>query len=177
MGFCVVTRRNRQEIPMEKLPNVAASRQSLTANSQNLNDRKANATRCAKILLGCYRMADASDPETWVTCAVAVLCAYPQEVRERVANPLTGLPGRLKWLPAISEIREACDEIYLPMCRAMERAQRVEKQLLERETIEADRANRPTYDDLRAKYDGPNGEPWGLENAYRTIVTDAGKAR
>lgn len=60
-------------------------------------------------MFGCYRKADANDPEVYVAAAAAVLSEYPVEVVEYVCDPRTGIARHLKWLPTIAEIAEACD--------------------------------------------------------------------
>ena len=66
---------------------------------------KAGAAR----LLGCYRSGDAHDPETYIAAVVAVLAAYPAEVIRAVTEPASGIASTVKWLPAIAEIKEACE--------------------------------------------------------------------
>lgn len=39
---------------------------------------------------------------------MVVLAHYPPAVMERVVHPMHGLPGRLKFIPTLAEIREAC---------------------------------------------------------------------
>lgn len=137
---------------MDKLQDVTESKKSLTESSQNSEEKKAHATRCATILLGCYRSGDANDPEIYVSSVVAMFCAYPVDVMERVVNPVTGLPARSQWLPTLAEVRSACEEIYGPMKWASEWDKRAQRQLEERAQIEADRSSRLNYDELRAKY-------------------------
>jgi hypothetical protein len=67
------------------------------------------AGRLATQLFGCYRASEANDPETYVTAAAALLSRYPEAVARQVCDPVRGLPSKAKWLPAIAEIREACE--------------------------------------------------------------------
>lgn len=60
-------------------------------------------------MFGCYRKADANDPETYAAGVAAILSEYPPEIIDYVCDPRTGLPRRLKWLPTMAEIAEACD--------------------------------------------------------------------
>lgn len=149
---------------MDKLPNVAPSRQSLTDCSMSTERTKLHATKCAKILLGCYRSGDANDPEIYVRSVIAVLSAYPADVMDRVVDPVTGLPSRLQWLPSVAEIRKACEELYGPMRRAAEWDAGAKRQLEEREQFEAARTSRMTYADLKAKYP----EAWVAEQPQMT---------
>jgi hypothetical protein len=45
----------------------------------------------------------------FITAATAMLSSYPEIVAERVCDPIRGLPAKNKFLPAIAEIREACE--------------------------------------------------------------------
>ena len=67
------------------------------------------AGRLATQLFGCYRASEANDPETYVTAAAALLSRYPEAVARQVCDPVRGLPSTSKFLPAIAEIREACE--------------------------------------------------------------------
>lgn len=90
---------------------------------------------------------------------------------ERVADPVNGLPSRLNWLPTIAEIHKACEEIHGPIRRAAEWEAEAKRQLQERSQVETERERRPTYNELRAKYDTPDG-PWGI-TTNNTIATRA----
>ena len=61
------------------------------------------------MLFGCYPAGSANDPEMFITAAAAMLASYPEPVVERVCDPIRGLPAKNKFLPAIAEIRTACE--------------------------------------------------------------------
>jgi hypothetical protein len=63
-------------------------------------------------LFGCYRRGEANDPETYTMAIAATLADYPREVVEHVTDPRTGLPAKLKFLPAVAEVREACEDYW-----------------------------------------------------------------
>lgn len=67
------------------------------------------AARKAAQLFGCYPRNEANDPEMFITAATALLACYPEVVADRVCDPVRGLPIKNKFLPAIAEIREACE--------------------------------------------------------------------
>jgi hypothetical protein len=67
------------------------------------------AARKAAQLFGCYPRNDANDPDTFLMAATALLASYPEVVADRVCDPLRGLPAKNKFLPALAEIREACE--------------------------------------------------------------------
>jgi hypothetical protein len=110
------------EADMERIGETAKalSEQSSTSSSTNSMEQHRAATRCAEILLGCYRSGEASDPELYIRSIVRVLADYPVEVMRRVTDPLTGLPRRVQWLPSASEVARACEEIFGPQRWAAE---------------------------------------------------------
>lgn len=61
-------------------------------------------------MFGCYRKAEASDPEIYAAATSAVLAEYPQEIIDYVTDPRTGLPSNSQWLPSVFEVRKACNE-------------------------------------------------------------------
>ena len=61
-------------------------------------------------LFGYFNRSDANDPETFIAGATAMLSRYPEAVVIAVCDPIRGLPSTNKFLPAISEIREACEK-------------------------------------------------------------------
>jgi hypothetical protein len=112
------------------------------------------------MLLGCYRRGDAEDPETYATAVAAVLSTYPPDIVKRVTDPRIGVPGKSKFLPTVSEVREECERLAIEQAARVRRDEQVARQLAERKDDDERRAsqNRPTYDDLKDKH-GPN---WGL---------------
>lgn len=62
------------------------------------------------MLFGCYRKAEANDPEVLTAAIAAILSEYPADVVEFVTDPRTGLPSTSKWLPSVFEVREACEK-------------------------------------------------------------------
>jgi hypothetical protein len=61
-------------------------------------------------MFGCYRTGDANDPETYTAAVAAVLAEYSPEVVCAVTDPRKGLPRKLKWLPSVAEVAEACEQ-------------------------------------------------------------------
>lgn len=118
----------------------------------------ANATR---VLLGCFRTGEANDPEVYTAAMIATLADFPEHIIQAVCDPRTGLPGRSKWLPTVSEVREECDILDARDRRSGHWESLAEQTLRERREAEAAKKAAPTYDDLKAKH-GPN---WGLKEA------------
>ena len=85
-----------------------ASSTALTSSSAARCDPRI-AARLAARLFGCYRASDANNPEAFLAAATAMLAQYPEPIAAKVCDPIRGLPSTAKWLPAIAEIREACE--------------------------------------------------------------------
>lgn len=71
---------------------------------------QAYAASRAALMFGCYRKAEASDPEIYAAATSAVLSEYSQEIIDYVTDPRTGLPSNSQWLPSVYEVRKACNE-------------------------------------------------------------------
>jgi hypothetical protein len=85
--------------------------------SSSDQDHAEYSRRQARILAGCYRNSEASDPEIYGLALAAVLADYPREVIAYVTDPRTGIARRLKWLPSIAEVIEACEAQMAPLRR------------------------------------------------------------
>lgn len=83
-----------------------------TTSSERASQTMSEAKKGAQRILGCYRVSDAHDPEIYISAVVAVLAMYPVEVIRNVTIPETGIPSKIKWLPTIAEIKEACEGHY-----------------------------------------------------------------
>jgi hypothetical protein len=86
----------------------ASSNVSTATSHPTVTDPRIAARKAAQ-LFGYYPRNDANDPELFLTGATTMLSSYPEIVVERVCDPLRGLPAKNKFLPAIAEIREACE--------------------------------------------------------------------
>lgn len=65
-----------------------------------------SASDAAKRIVGCYRARDFIDVDTFVVALVATLAQHPAVVVRMVADPLSGIPRKYKFAPAISEIAD-----------------------------------------------------------------------
>jgi len=91
-----------------------------TTPSSEPKKPSAETLKAAKVLFGCYRTGDANDPQVYTAAVVAVLSDYSPEVVQFVTDPRTGLPSKVKWLPAVAEVKEACEERRLHLVRVAE---------------------------------------------------------
>lgn len=82
------------------------------ANSRSRLDQVYCADR-AKLLLGCYRRDEASDPDAYIQAITMVLTDYPRSVVEFVTDPRTGIQSREQFKafpPNSGEVKQACED-------------------------------------------------------------------
>lgn len=103
-----------------------------------------------RILMGCYRQGEASDPDIYATAIASVFAGYPETVVRAVTDPARGLPGRSKWLPSVAEVVAACDAEQEPERRETARRAKLAETYRVIDGAAADRAARPTYAELVA---------------------------
>jgi hypothetical protein len=84
-----------------------------------------------------------------------VLEQYPDEVICYVTDPRTGVQRKSKWPPTISEVVEDLDAHV----SFLKRKERFENWGVGAPMIEAPKEDRPTLEELKAKY----GKDWGLD--------------
>lgn len=120
----------------------------------------------AKLILGCYRAAEVSDPDVYTTAIMALLARYPVDIGARLSDPKDGVAGRFKWLPTVSEIREECDRLQTADVAAAKRREDVAEQWRLREEAERpipqpaaqqQRQILSNYDEAFAKHGRPIG--------------------
>jgi hypothetical protein len=108
-----------------------------------------------KIMLDCWRTGSANSTDTYLTAVAAILARYPDQVIYDVTSPTDGLPVQLTWMPSLKEVKDACDKQMEPIIRQERQAKLIAETLADRDV---DKSDRPTREDLKAKY----GENWGL---------------
>lgn len=108
--------------------------------------------------MGFYPPSQATDPLAFQAACVAILAAYTEAVVAQVLSPTTGLPARCKFVPALAEIKVACETAAAIEYRAAERAATISNQ--RRAALPSpDPKPRLTYAELKAKY----GDNWGIK--------------
>jgi hypothetical protein len=110
------------------------------------------------LFFGSFRKADADDPQTFSAGCLRLFTAYDSAVVQYVVDPVTGLPGRSVWLPSLSEVKAALDQRAAELLRGIQRARDEAKNLEERRKWLEARKNKPTLEEMQAKY----GKNWGL---------------
>ena len=87
----------------------------LLAASEAMAEIQARATstdaaaEAARRIVGVYRKSDVNDPEVFSSALVAIFSDYPASVSAKVSHPVQGIPARSKFLPSVSEVKEACE--------------------------------------------------------------------
>ena len=123
----------------------------------------AEAAKLAKFLLGCFRRAQVDDPQVFATAVTRIFSSYPLEVGTFVCDPVTGLPGKIKWLPTVAEVKAECDARGHELAKRR-RFENRGKQLAAPDSgsAKAIEAKRPTREELEQKFGknfGLDGEP------------------
>src|SRR4051812_1523941 len=134
----------------------AASSAPSSENSQALK-RKSLILRCQGMLYSAYRTDQYADPDGFMASLGLVFSQYPNDVIEYVTDPRTGVQRGKVFPPSIAEIVSACDTRLADNARLrryMNWGKNDSAPLLEGPKNE----DRPTYDDLKAKY----GCDWGI---------------
>lgn len=80
-----------------------------------------------------------------------VFIGYPEDVVRRVTAPGTGLASRLKWVPSIAEVRDACEAEMEPRRREAARTARLAI------PDEVDRSPRKSLAELQAECERRGG--------------------
>jgi len=130
----------------------------------------AYAAERARLLLGCYRRADAADPDTYVAAITAVLARYPQDVIRAVTHPTSGLPIQKDFLPNVREVYLACEAIQHPRREAKARQKRIQKQLEERAEFEAPKKRGNTASEDLTNADVPRPPPITSESEAASAI-------
>lgn len=117
----------------------------------------------ARTMIGVYRVNDVRDPDVYVTALAATLAEFPAFIAERTASPVHGLPSRLKFLPAIAEVREALQaedsRQRLMVARArwmIQERERRDAAQAERRAIEAQKIDPAKVDEILARFRTPD---------------------
>lgn len=123
--------------------------------------REELAAERARLLLGCYRRADAMDPDTYVLAIATVLAVYDEWVILEATHPRTGIQASEKfksWPPNSGELKQFCDDMSKRAARyaiydKLPKPNRAPR-LPPPARTEANDRPRPTLDEIKAKY------PW-----------------
>ena len=134
---------NSEDQEMEQigksLTNLVQSSQRLTEQSQDYVSKAEEISTLLRTMVGCFRSEGAVDPEIFFTAAIATLMRYPVEVARLALDPVDGIPGRLNWVPTISELKTECEKWHYPIRAREAREASIRQQLAERSEHEYQR--------------------------------------
>lgn len=145
------------------------STHSLTPMS--LNEAKALVRR----YLGSFPSLNLHDPEIYIADLCGLLCGYPLWAGE---SAIEKIKDTNKFPATRAEIKPLLeDNIKIPKF-AQDWERNAQRQIAEtRLAIEGPTTPKLTYEQLREKYDGPNGEKWGISNPERRAQPTPAQAR
>jgi hypothetical protein len=89
---------------------------------------------------------DVGEGEDFLAAVIGILAEYPIEVMNAVADPVRGLPSRVR-RPTLVDVRQACKEVYEPIARQLARDRIAERR---KWLLPAPPARRPTGDEINA---------------------------
>jgi hypothetical protein len=91
------------------------------------------ASDAAELILSSYpQSVNPVNAECYATQVVALLSSYPPEVGFKLAEPVHGIVGKLKWLPSVSELKEEADKLMNYAMRKVEIHEAETRQIAER---------------------------------------------
>lgn len=79
------------------------------------------ALELATAMAGMFKPDRETDERAFLPIFAKLFELYPESVALAVANPITGLPSKLKFFPSIAEVRAACEEAFAPQRQWLER--------------------------------------------------------
>lgn len=127
--------------------------------------------------LGSFPSLNLHDPEIYIADLCGLLCGYPlwagQSAIEKIKDTNKFPATRAEIKPLLE------DNVRIPKyAEEWERGARAQIAETARLAIEGPAAApKLTYEEMRAKYDGPNGEKWGISNPGEMPVVSRAKAR
>lgn len=93
--------------------------------SSKLTPHQIKAAAATDRLFAWCLMPDAGDPQAYLAGAMQILGDYPEEVMNIISEPRAGTI-LLKDHPSLRQLREACETVYAPILRDLERRRRRE---------------------------------------------------
>lgn len=97
---------------------------------------------------------DVGEPKAFLAAVIGIFMEFPIEVMELVADPVRGLPSRVR-RRHLTDIRQACEDAYAPIARQLQR----ERVAVDRKLLLAPPAPGPkmTIAEMEAKLGHPLG--------------------
>lgn len=105
----------------------------------------------AEQIIGFYPAREVFNRDIFIRGATAIFAAYPLYAVKRVLDPLEGIPGKLKFLPTLAEIKAALDEEKVRRGRMGKNCLAVLRAHKHREEEEEYERNKGTYEERARK--------------------------
>lgn len=122
-----------------------------------INEAKALVRR----YLGSFPSLNLHDPEIYIADLCALLCGYPLWVGE---ESIEKIKDTIKFPATRAEIKPLLEANVKTFRYAADWERDAQRQIGQRALPAPEGPPKLTYEQLRAKYDGPNGEKWGIAN-------------
>lgn len=120
---------------------------------------RGEASDASRRIVGVYRKSELNDPEVYTAILIALLLEYPHSIVTRVAHPVHGLQSRMKFLPTIAEVREACEQeqkrqrnLVVVARWQLQEHERRERLQAEREAFENEKVDPARVDEILKTY-------------------------
>lgn len=121
-------------------------------NSSNSTEARKRTAQAVERLSSFFPPPEIGDPRVFLAGVVDLFSRYPEQVIEKALDVSYGLPGKHKWWPRVSEIKETLDALYEPYRAATEWEAGARKQIAERNTLAlSDQRKRKTYAEHQAE--------------------------
>lgn len=114
--------------------------------------------------LGSFPSLNLHDPEIYITDLCALLCGYPLWAAEQ---SIEKVKDTIKFPATRAEIKPVL-ESHVKVFRYAAEWERDASRMIADHSKPVETGPKLSYDELRAKYDGPNGEKWGIANPDQT---------
>jgi hypothetical protein len=126
-------------------------------------------------ILDCYPNGGQNAARGYIGALAAVLVTYPRCVTHKAADPLTGVPRDVRFLPTPADVIAWCEGEVADLRKIVARDDDHRRAVGEMRSLREasaklveDRKARPSYDELKAKY----GPSWGLGDSDEEIKAE-----
>ena len=115
-------------------------------NSRITTEAQERAAEAVEKLSSYFHPIETGDPRVFLAGAVELFSRYPQEVINKALDVSIGLPGKHKWWPRISEMREVLDDLHWPIKFKNQWDKRAREQIAQRPALalEDHRSSKPS---------------------------------
>lgn len=132
-------------------------------------------------MLGCYPSLNLHDPKIYIANMVTLLSGYPLWAGE---DAVTAVKRKTKFIPTEAELHAELKDRTAAFRYAAEWESDAQSMIAAHKALPAPVEHKLSYEELREKYDGPNGEKWGFgelpsttpQRAREALIAQIGQA-